>query len=416
MNKNLPAVSIVLATFFVISFFTNILGPIFPELISSFDIGLALAGFFPFAFFAAYGVMSIPAGLLVQRTSEKFVMMLAFALSAFGALLFVLFPSFELAMVALFLIGSAMALLQVSINPLLRRCGGSQHFALLSVVAQLMFGAGATLSPLVYVGLSGVAEDSNSLLNVMVPENMSWLSMYWLFALMSLLMLIWIAVTQLERKQSDDEQHSFSLQDCFALFKNSTVIKFFFAIAAYVALEQGIANSIGVFLQQTHHMDTKEVGANVVSEFWLMLTIGCFVGLVLMKLYDVRRLLCWFCLGTVLSLSLAVLGPKSIAVLAFPMAGFFLSIMWSGLFSLALNSFEKGHGAIAGILCTGIIGGAVASPIIGLVAQVLGSLQVALLLLLLPIGYIFYVASSAQPIVHNHTVRLFSKKASEQEA
>ena len=51
MNKNKAVVFLVLLTFFVISFITNILGPIFPALIDSFDIGLVLAGFFPFAFF-----------------------------------------------------------------------------------------------------------------------------------------------------------------------------------------------------------------------------------------------------------------------------------------------------------------------------------------------------------------------------
>ncbi|MBQ4811638.1 MFS transporter [Pseudoalteromonas luteoviolacea] len=416
MKKNLPAVGMVLATFFVISFFTNILGPIFPELIRSFDIGLALAGFFPFAFFAAYGVMSIPAGLLVQRTNEKIVILLAFAISAIGALLFAIFPSFEFAMAALFLIGSAMALLQVSINPLLRRCGGSQHFALLSVVAQLMFGAGATLSPVVYLNLSDLAQDQSTLLSTIVPETMGWLSMYWLFAMMSFVMLVWVAGTQLEHADTRSEQSKFTWHECVALFKNPTVVKFFFAIAAYVALEQGIANSIGVFLYQTHALDTKLVGATVVSEFWMMLTVGCFVGLALMKLYDVRKLISWFCIGTALSLSLAIMGTAEIAVIAFPMAGFFLSILWSGLFSLALNSFEKGHGAIAGILCTGIIGGAIASPIIGLFAQVFGSLKMALFILLLPTGYILYVASVAKPIVNNHTIRLFSKKPSEQEA
>ncbi|KZN34243.1 hypothetical protein N480_21815 [Pseudoalteromonas luteoviolacea S2607] len=416
MKKNLPAVGMVLATFFVISFFTNILGPIFPELIQSFDIGLALAGFFPFAFFAAYGVMSIPAGLLVQRTNEKIVILLAFTLSAFGALLFAIFPSFELAMIALFLIGSAMALLQVSINPLLRRCGGSQHFALLSVVAQLMFGAGATLSPVVYLSLSNLAENESTLLGKIVPETMSWLSMYWLFALMSFVMLIWVAATQLEKTHASTEQPRFTWRECVALFRNTTVVKFFFAIAAYVALEQGIANSIGVFLHQTHGLDTKLVGATVVSEFWMMLTVGCFFGLALMKLYDVRKLLSWFCVGAVVSLLLAITGTAELAVIAFPITGFFLSILWSGLFSLALNSFDKGHGAIAGILCTGIIGGAFASPIIGLFAEVFGSLQMALFTLLIPTGYILYVAVVAQPIVNNHTIRLFSKKPSEQEA
>ena len=53
--------------FFVISFLTNILGPLIPDIIKSFKLSLTLAGFLPFSFFVAYGVMSIPAGALVER-------------------------------------------------------------------------------------------------------------------------------------------------------------------------------------------------------------------------------------------------------------------------------------------------------------------------------------------------------------
>ena len=48
---------LVMAGFITVSFITNLLGPIFPELISDFSIGMMLAGFFPFAFFISYGVM-----------------------------------------------------------------------------------------------------------------------------------------------------------------------------------------------------------------------------------------------------------------------------------------------------------------------------------------------------------------------
>ncbi|MDK1288207.1 MFS transporter [Pseudoalteromonas umbrosa] len=417
MNKNLPAVLVIFATFFTISFITNILGPIFPELIKSFDIGIALAGFFPFAFFAAYGVMSIPAGLLAQRLSEKFVMTLAFALAAAGSLLFALLPSFVFAMVALFLIGSAMAFLQVAINPLLRKAGGSEHFAVLSIVAQLLFGAGATLSPIVYVNLADMSQQSGHMLNTLVPAQMSWLSMYWLFAALCFVMLIWGIVTRFEGNNNEEEKaQTYTLKESLALFKNKLVIKFFFAIAAYVALEQGIANTTSLFLEQVHGLDARQVGAGIVSEFWLMLTVGCAAGLILMKLFDVRKVLAWFCIGAGISLVAAIFGSVDIALLAFPAAGFFLSIMWSAIFSLALNSFSHGHGAIAGILCTGIIGGAVISPLIGALAQVSGSLQLSLLLLFFPLGYMLHVAYTSKPIVNNHTIKLFAKRSPEQEA
>ncbi|WP_125562594.1 MFS transporter [Pseudoalteromonas rubra] len=407
MKPNYSVVALVLVTFFMVSFFTNILGPLFPELIKSFDIGLTLAGLFPFAFFIAYGVMSIPAGLLVQRFGEKRVMLGAFMLAGAGALLFAVAPVFAVAMLALFLIGTAMAMLQVAINPLLRRSGGSAHFAAFSVLAQLLFGAAASLSPWVYVSLASQVQAQPADFT-WIPPTMPWLSMYWLFALLSVLMLVWIGLSRLEAVERN-EQETLSWQACVGYFRNPTVIRFFFAIVAYVALEQGIANSIAVFLQ-TYHQIEPQYSAQVISQFWMMLTLGCVLGLVLLKLFDAKLVLMLFCLGAALSLITALIGSTDIALLAFPLSGFFLSVMWSVLFSLALNSVSSGHGAVSGVLCTGIVGGALASPLIGILAQLSGSLQLACLVLLLPLGYIAWIAWWAQPIVRNHTVRMFWHK------
>jgi len=64
-------------------------------------------------------------------------------------------------------------------------------------------------------------------------------------------------------------------------------------------------------------------------------------------------------------LSVALFGSGNAALIAFPMVGFSLSVMWSIVFSLALNSVDSHHGSFAGILCTAIIGGAVVQLFIG---------------------------------------------------
>ena len=71
MKRNYYIVFLVLVIFFVISFTTNLIGPLVPSFIKSFDLSLFLAGLMPLAFFIAYGVMSIPAGILVERYKEK---------------------------------------------------------------------------------------------------------------------------------------------------------------------------------------------------------------------------------------------------------------------------------------------------------------------------------------------------------
>ncbi|RXF04975.1 MFS transporter [Pseudoalteromonas sp. PS5] len=405
MKKSYLVIALVLATFFTVSFITNILGAIFPALIESYDIGLTLAGFFPFAFFIAYGVMSIPAGLLVQRVGEKSVMQLAFTLAAMGATTFVLLPSFAIAMVALFMLGCAMALLQVAINPLLRASGGAEHFAVLSVLAQLMFGAAATLAPLVYSKLQSQvtnAEQVGAALTHFIPADKSWLSIYVVFALLSVAMLVLSQLTPFSAVPEQKKQ-KLSWSQSVAFFNNKTALKFFAAIAAYVALEQGVANLISAFLQQYHGLEPTTQGAKVVSEFWLCLTLGCLFGLALLKFIDAQKLLVLFSLGAATALLCALFGSTAVALVAFPLVGFFLSIMWSVIFALALNSFKTGHGAITGILCTGIIGGAFMSPIIGLAAELSDNLQLAALLLLLPLSYILSVGVWANPLIKNKT-------------
>ena len=67
MKRNYLIVLLVLVTFFVISFLTNIIGPLVPDIIVDFQISQTLAGFLITSFFIAYGVMSIPAGMLVEK-------------------------------------------------------------------------------------------------------------------------------------------------------------------------------------------------------------------------------------------------------------------------------------------------------------------------------------------------------------
>src|SRR5260221_12113996 len=102
MARNRYMVGLVFLTFFAISLLTNILGPIVPDIISSFRVSLTAAGFLAFAFFIAYGVMSIPAGFLVERFTENPVAVLAFLPGSLGSLCFASVPGYRVAIISYF--------------------------------------------------------------------------------------------------------------------------------------------------------------------------------------------------------------------------------------------------------------------------------------------------------------------------
>jgi MFS transporter, FHS family, L-fucose permease len=90
---------------------------------------------------------------------------------------------------------------------------------------------------------------------------------------------------------------------------------------------------------------------------------------------------------------------------AFPASGFFLSVMWSIIFSLALNSASRHHGAFSGILCTGILGGAVVPLLVGALGDRVG-LRFAMLIVFATLGFILSIAFWARPLIRNETVGL----------
>jgi len=410
MNRSNVILVLILLIFFVISFLTNILGPLIPDIINSFDLRVGLAGFLPFSFFVAYGFMSIPAGLMQEKYSGKTVLLVAFALAFIGALLFGLIPQFSIALPSLFLIGIGMAMLQVVINPLLRVAGGEERFAFNSVLAQLFFGSASFLSPMLYTYLvQHVHKDTNpstliQLLNNLVPADLTWVSLYWIFTVITVIMIVVVALIKFPNVELKEDERVDIGSGFKALLANKYVILFFVGIFCYVGSEQGIANWTSKFLEEYHHIDPATTGASVISSFWGLMTAGCLLALVLLKLFDSRWVLVSFSGGAIVSLAVALFGPTSVALYAFPLTGFFASVMWSIIISLALNSVPSNHGTLAGILCTGIVGGAVVPLIIGGLAELAG-LRYAMLFLFLTLGYVFSIGIWARPLIKNETVK-----------
>jgi len=412
MKKNYFIVVLIFFIFFVISFLTNIIGPLIPEVIKGFSVSKGMAGLLNFSFFIAYGVMSIPAGILTERYKEKKVITAAFMLATMGALLFSFFPTFGVYLVSLFLIGVGMAILQVAINPLLRVSGGEENFAFTSVLAQLFFGGASYLSPLLYSYLVTnltAGNTSNLLLSTLdklVPANLKWVSIYWIFAIIAIAMVVVILFSRFPKVELNEDEKVGSIDTIRELLKNKYVVLFFFGIFAYVGTEQGVASWISKFLEDYHGMNAAVEGASATSWFWGLLTIGCLLGLGLLKLIDSKIVLRIFSVAAMISLATALTtGDGMIAYYGFIGVGFFASVMWSIIFSLALNSLKDNHGAFSGILCSGILGGAVIPLIVGILGDAFG-LRVGISFVFLTLGYIFSISFWANPLIKNKTVNL----------
>ena len=395
MTKSALLMFFIMVIWFVISFVTNLIGPLMPTIISDFHLSLALAGFLPFSFFLAYGLISIPAGALVEARGPRTTLLAAFTLNLAGCLAISLYPSYAVVIAGLFVIGLGMAMLQVVINPLMRTTGGEQHFAFFAVMAQLVFGLASYVSPLVYSALMRQPAAAT--------RPLVWVEFYWAFVVVYLVLIAITAALRIPRLTLSESERAGSVATYRALLGERTVQLFFLGIVAYVGTEQSLADWMSQFLSTYHHFSPAREGAHAVGLFWGLMSIGCVLGMVLLRLLDAKLVLGVFATLAIGCVAVALLGPAEVALLAFPATGFFLSVMWSIIFSLALNSVSAHHGAFSGILCTGILGGAVVPLLVGMLGDRIG-LRLAMLTVFATLGFILSIAFWARPLIRNETV------------
>jgi fucose permease len=406
-------IALVMLVFFVISFITNILNSIIVDVRASFDLSLILTGLLPFTFFIAYGIMSIPAGFLSEKYSDKKLLSISFLVMLLASSLFAMFPGYAAFSFTLFILGCCMAVLQVVINPLLRIAGGEEHFAFNSVLAQLVFGLASFASPFLYQSLVSDNYETKSYLSnfltSLVPKDLPWVALYVVFAVICFVLFLIVLTTKYPVFSKNEDERAGDSSSYLNLLKNKWTVLYFISIFCYVGVEQGIGNWISQFLLQYHGFDSQTIGSETVAYFWAMLTVGCLLGLLLLKIMDSRKLLILATIATIICLTLALTGSPKVALISFPLVGFFISVMWSIIFSLALNSVKKHHGSLSGILCTGIAGGAIVPFIVGWVGE-LTTLKTGLFFLTIPLIFILSIGFWASPLVNNKTISL--KKSS----
>jgi len=324
-------------------------------------------------------------------------------------------------MISSFIIGLGMAMLQTVINPLTRSAGGEDNFAFFSVMGQLFFGAASFVSPFLYTylvrSLSSPEEPANWLLKqlaFLTPSGLPWVSLYWIFFVCLLFIIILVLTVSFPAVELHEDEKSGSVESYKTLLKNKYVYLFFLAIMAYVATEQGIANWVSQFLKDYHGVNPQGQGAEIVGLFWGLMSAGCLVGLIALKIFDSQLVLRVSAVLSVLLLLISLTGSASVALVSFPAIGFTISVMFSIIMSLGLNSVSSHHGSFAGILCSGIVGGAIGPLVVGSLADVAG-LKFALFTLLIPLLYILSLSFWAKPLVKNKTIKLheFKKRKTE---
>ncbi len=367
-KKNYLVLLISLAfSYFAFGAITNVAGAIVPKIKETYSVSATASTLLASVFFIAYGLTSLPFGVLINKKGSKFTLVLGAIITGLGVVMFAGVPGYFSNMFAMFLCGIGITAIQVAANPLVKEISNPEKYSRNLTMFMVINGIGSSSAPYV--------------VTLIKNSGYSWNYTYWLFSIISLVMILALLFSKYpEVKKSEETQKSSSIG--FKDFlKDPLVIMFSLAIFLYVGVEVGIANNISLFLEDTHRISEKlgegaEAAKNsAIGNYWFGLLIGRLIGSFVLDKLDARRAIQIYITGAGIALGVAVFSNDlNITLWSFPAIGFFISIMFPSIYGMAIDAYKKEYASIiSGILCTAIIGGAVIAPLIAKISEMTGT-------------------------------------------
>jgi MFS transporter, FHS family, L-fucose permease len=373
--------------FFAWGFITAMIDPLIPSVRAIFNLSYTESMLTQFAFFMSYGIVSLPGAVLVARAGYGRSILIALVAMIVGCLFIPVATSlqrYELVLVALFIIGSGITVLQLAANPLAAVLGAPErsHFRL--TFSQAFNSLGTVIAP--YLGsmlmLRGGVFESKTTAVTAAGREVSLRSIdtsfLWIAGMITLLAIfIWRFSPRLNRSAPPPATAHDSvlraLQSRWALLGAA-------AIFLYVGAEVSIGSVMINFLHQPEVLDVDFATAGrLLSLYWLGAMIGRFVGSVLLTRFRATVLLATAAtVAAVLCLSVSQ-GAGVMAASCAIAVGLFNSIMFPTIFTITLERSSASAAGTSGLLCMAIIGGAVLPRIAGYIADTAG-LRLAFLL------------------------------------
>lgn len=377
----------VFALFFMFGGITSLNDVIIPKLKALFTLNYAQAMLVQFAFFIAYFVISIPGAAIVARIGYMRTAALGLMTMTAGCLLFIpasssgLFGAF---LVAIFVLGSGITIVQVVANPLISMLGRPQTAHSRLTFAQAFNSLGTTVFP--YVGsalilgsLSTVdpSKLSGHALAVFRTEDTQVIVRTYIglaTALTLVAISVWIARNKLVEAPSEMP----TLRHYLSLLKLPRFSYGTLCIFVYVGGEVAIGSLIVNYLMQSSvwAMGSEAAGKHIIF-YWGGAMVGRFIGAYYLRIFSPGKVLACHAAVAIVLILISANTVGFVSGWSYLAIGLFNSIMFPTIFTLACEGLGPKAAEASGIICVAIVGGAVVPWITGRVAD-LTSLKTAL--------------------------------------
>ena len=362
--------------FGMISFVTNLASPMGDILKNQFGIKNWMGTLGVFANFIAYAIMGVPAGNLLQKAGYKKTALIAIATGFVGVGIQTLSGvagSFGIYLLGAFIAGFSMCLLNTVVNPMLNNLGGGGNKGNQLIQTGGAFNSLCGTAVIILTGLL-IPSITEAKISDVFPLMFAALAIF-AFA------FVVILLTKIPEKSAEQKASVQSEKSKVGPFSFRHFILGAVAIFIYVGIEVGIPNVLQKWLQNPDvniagYISNTAVAGSVAATYWLLMLVGRLVGAAIgSKVSSKAMLTTVSCAGIVLVLA-AIFVPTTLVnmpvfngaggfglvnipvnALLLVLVGLCTSVMWGGIFNLAVEGLgkytEKASGIFMALVCGG---------------------------------------------------------------
>jgi FHS family L-fucose permease-like MFS transporter len=402
-RDNILPFVLVTALFFLWGIPNNLNDVLIRQFMKSFEITRFQAGLVQSAFYVGYFLLSAPAALLMRRAGYKAGLITGLFLYGTGTFLFwpaALAGSYAFFLFALFVIASGLAFLETGASPFIaqlgdpatseRRLNFSQAFNPLGSIAGVMAGtlfifSGVELSAN-QVSAMKAAGSYNAYLR---SETMRVIAPYLVLGCLVFIWAFLIIKTRFpelgeERAHAAGADHG-RFRDLlrYPHFIQAVLAQFF-----YVGAQVGTWSYFITYVQDYAHQSEKVAGYFLTGTL-VAFALGRFAATYLMQFVAPNRLMGLYSIMNIVLVGLGILFPGWLGLWAIFLTSFFMSLMFPTIFALGLKGLGSNTKLGGSLIVMAIIGGAVFTPLMGLLFEATGSMAKAMLI---PLGCYVFIA------------------------
>ena len=388
-KKQWGAIIVMIALFAMIAFVTNLCSPMANIIKAQGDIPEVLAQIGNYGNFVAYLVMGIPAGMLIAKYGYKKTALIGLTVGIIGILVQWfsgmldakenLGLVFGVYLVGAFIAGFCMCILNCVVNPMLNLLGGGGNSGNQLIQIGGVFNSSAAVAVYILMGALIGEITKDTAISDATPALMIALGIF-------VLAFVVILFTKIEEPEQAPVQVS--------LIKGALKYRHFtlgiLAIFLYMGIEVGVPTYVNMYLVNTPELGISAATAGlIVAVYWLMMLFGRFIGGAIGSKVSSRAMITTVSIATIALVLYGMFAPAELVevpgidwgnmeviwakvptgIFAFLLVGLCTSVMWGGIFNMAVEGLGKYTAVASGIFMTMVFGCAVMLAIQAQVAE-----------------------------------------------